>query len=114
MTHWKERPEGGNRFAILLIRGIARHGGRGIARLCLYPIVAYFFVMRGPERAASREYLSRVLGRPARLRDVARHIHTFAATILDRVFLLGERMRRFDVEVHGLDELHAALSLIHI
>jgi predicted LPLAT superfamily acyltransferase len=110
MTHWKERPEGGNRFAILVIRGIARHCGRGIARLCLYPIVAYFLAMRGPERAASREYLTRVLGRPARLRDVARHIHTFAATILDRVFLLGERMRRFNVEVHGLDDLHAVID----
>ena len=108
MTHWKERPEGGGWFAIWLIRTIARRGGRAVARLCLYPIVAYFVALRGPERNASREYLTRALHRPATLRDVARHIHTFAATILDRVFLLQGDLRRFNVRVSGLEELHNA------
>ena len=109
-THWKQRPEGGGRFAIWLIRNIARHGGRAIARLCLYPIVLYFFALRGPERRASRTYLTRVLRKPATLFGVWRHIHTFAATILDRVFLLGEDLRRFDVRVHGLEDLHATVD----
>lgn len=111
-AHWKQRPEGGSRFAIWLIRTIARRGGRIVARACLYPIVLYFLVMRGPERRASRTYLSRVLGRRAGVRDVGRHIHTFAATILDRVFLLGEgeNLRRFDVDISGLDELHATVD----
>ncbi|GHD69560.1 acyltransferase [Luteimonas padinae] len=74
------------------------------------PITAYFLARRGEERRDSRAYLSRVLGRPARLRDVARHIHTFAATILDRVFLLGGDMQRFDIRVSGLESLHAALD----
>ena len=34
-----------------------------------------------------------------------RHIHRFAGTILDRVFLLSDRFARFDVRMHGLDEL---------
>ena len=109
--NWKERPEGGGRFAIWLIRTIARRGGRAVARLCLYPIVLYFLALRGPERRASRAYLARVLGRPATLLGVARHIHTFAATILDRVFLLGEDLRRFDVRVHGLEDLHATVDM---
>jgi len=109
-TDWKERPEGGGWLAIWLIRTIARRGGRAVARLFLYPIVAYFVVMRGPERRASRAYLTRAQGRPAGLLDVARHIHTFASTILDRVFLLGENMRRFDVRVQGVDKLHEALD----
>ena len=109
-TEWKARPEGGGRFALWLIRGIGRYGGRGIARLLLFPITLYFLIRRGPERAASRAWLAHALGRPATLRDVARHVHTFAATILDRVFLLGENTRRFDVTVHGLEELHAHLD----
>lgn len=109
-AHWKQRPEGGNRFAILLIRSIARRGGRVIARLCLYPIVLYFLASRGPERRASRAYLERVLQKPATLLGVWRHIHTFAATILDRVFLLGEDLRRFDVRVHGLEHLHQTVD----
>jgi predicted LPLAT superfamily acyltransferase len=109
-AHWKERPEGGGWFAIWLIRTIARRGGRAVARLCLYPIVAYFLVLRGPERRASRAYLARVTGKPAGLLAVARHIHTFAATILDRVFLLGEDMRRFDVRVQGVERLHEMID----
>lgn len=107
---WKQRPEGGGRFALWLIRGIARYGGRPLARACLYPITAYFTLVRGPERRASIDYLTRALGRPATLRDGLRHVHTFAATTLDRVFLLGGKIDAFDVEIHGLDEMHADLD----
>ena len=107
---WKRRPEGGGRAAIRLIAAIARHGGRGVARLCLYPITGYFLLVRASERRASRAYLGRVLGRRARLGDVARHIHTFAATILDRVFLLGGRMDLFDIRTEGTGELLARLD----
>lgn len=105
--HWKQRPEGGSPFALRLLRAIARRGGRGLARLCLYPITAYFVAVRGPERRASRAYLARALGRAPGLWDVARHIHTFAATILDRLFMLGGQMHYFDVRVSGLDALRA-------
>jgi predicted LPLAT superfamily acyltransferase len=107
---WKQRPEGGGRFAIWLIRGIARHGGRRIARLLLGPITLYFLMVRGPERRASIEYLERVLGRPARLLDGARHIHTFASTILDRVFLLSGRLQLFRFTISGLDDVHGQLD----
>ncbi len=109
-SEWKQRREGGGRFALWLIRTIGRRGGRTLARLCLYPITLYFMLRRGHERRGSRAYLTRALGRPARLRDVARHFHTFAATTLDRIFLLGEHTRRFDVTVSGLDGLHAQLD----
>lgn len=109
-TSWKQRPEGGGRFALWLIRAIGLYGGRGFARLCLYPITVYFLIVRGPERRASRAYLTRVLGRPATLLEVARHIHIFACTILDRVFLLSEPLQRFDVRVHGIDDLHRAMG----
>ena len=100
-TEWKARPEGGSRFALWLIRSIGRYGGRGIARLLLLPITLYFMIRRAPERAASRAWLARALGRRATFWDAAKHVHTFAATILDRVFLLGENTRRFDVNVRG-------------
>ncbi|UNK48445.1 acyltransferase [Lysobacter sp. S4-A87] len=104
-AHWKQRPEGGSRFAIWLIRSIARYGGRAVARLCLYPITAYFLLVRGPERRASRDYLARVLQRPPAWWNVARHVHTFASTILDRVFLLSGQLSRFDIRVEGLEAL---------
>ena len=75
-ARWKQRPEGGGWFAIWLIRNIARYGGRAVGRALLYPITLYFLLRRAPERRASRAYLARALGRPARLLDGARHIHT--------------------------------------
>jgi predicted LPLAT superfamily acyltransferase len=107
---WKQRPEGGGRFAIWLIRSIARHCGRRVARLLLGPITLYFLLVRGPERRASIAYLERVLGRSSRWTDGARHIHTFASTILDRVFLLSGRLQQFRFTIHGLDDVHAQLD----
>ena len=107
---WKQRPEGGGRVAIWLIRTIARRGGRLVARGLLYPITLYFLLVRRPERLASRAYLARALPRPPRLLDVARHVHTFASTILDRVFLLSGQVERFEIRVSGLEALHSQLD----
>jgi predicted LPLAT superfamily acyltransferase len=107
---WKQRPEGGGFAAIWLIRAIARRGGRPLARSLLWPITAYFLLLRGPERRASRAYLRRVLPVRPNLLHVARHIHTFASTILDRVFLLSGQLQRFDFTVTGLAGLEAQLD----
>lgn len=110
---WIERPEGGTVFTLKLIRSFALFCGRPAARLVLYPITLYYLIRRGPERRASRAYLTRVKGRKATLWEVASHIHSFAATILDRVFLLSERFKRFDIRTPGLEELRAALNQQH-
>lgn len=107
--HWSQRPEGGGRFAIWLIRTIGLRGGRGAARLLLYPITLYFFLRRPYERRVSYAFLERAFGRPASAWQVLRHIHRFAGTLLDRVFLLAERYARFDVRTHGLEELTARM-----
>jgi predicted LPLAT superfamily acyltransferase len=108
--HWQSRPEGGGRFAIWLIRAIALYGGRRLARLCLYPITGYFYLRRGPERRASAQYLHRVFGRPATRWQVLKHIHAFAATILDRVFLLAHGEQPFEFETQGLDLLDERIA----
>lgn len=107
---WKQRPEGGSRLALWLFRNAARYGGRSLGRALLYPTTLYFMMVRAPERRESRAYLARVLPRPPSVFDVARHIHAFAATILDRVFMLTGQMQRFRIELRGMDELHAALD----
>jgi predicted LPLAT superfamily acyltransferase len=105
---WIDRPEGGSEIGLRLLLNFALLCGRTAARLVLYPITAYFLIRRGPERRASRQYLRRVLQRRATLSDVARHIHAFASVTLDRVFLLAERFKRFEPQVHGIDELRNA------
>lgn len=109
-TPWVERQEVGNAFVLHLIRNIGLRCGRRVTRLLLYPITLYFFVRRGPERRASREYLSRIFGEPASTRQVLKHFHCFSCTILDRLFLLGERFKRFDIRTSGLQELDRVLE----
>nr|WP_298718356.1 hypothetical protein [uncultured Steroidobacter sp.] len=104
---WLDRPEAGSVFGYRLISTFARLCGRTAARLVLFPITAFFLVKRAPERRASREYLQRALGRKPTLKDVAKQFYYFASVILDRVFLLSESFKRFDVQVHGLDALRA-------
>ena len=108
--HWSARKEGGGRFALWLIRTIGLTFGRNCARLLLYPITLYFFLRRGYERRVSYAFLQRAFGRPANAMQVMRHIHCFASTILDRVFLLADRFVRFDVRVNGLEELTSRMQ----
>ena len=98
---WLERRERSNTLAIRFIVWVALTLGRPAARLLLYPICLYFWLFSARARKASRKYLARALGRPPGLGDLFRHYHTFAATILDRVFLLNDQYARFDVRVHG-------------
>jgi len=105
---WIDRPEGGTMVGYKLLSGFALGCGRTAARLVLYPITLYFLLRRGPERRASREYLRQLAGRNASLWQVAKHIHCFAAVTLDRVFLLSESFKRFDVRTFGLDQLRQA------
>ncbi|MBS0583464.1 MAG: acyltransferase [Proteobacteria bacterium] len=110
-AQWSERREAGGRFAIWLIRAAGLHAGRGFARAWLYPITLYFYFRRTRERRDSREFLSIALGRPARAWDILRHIHSYAATILDRIYLLHDAtLDRFDLRVHGLDQIEAEIA----
>jgi len=70
----------------------------------MYPFCAYFTVFSGRAAKGSRLYLRRALGRPPGLRDVFRHHHTFASTILDRVYLLTDQLQLFDIRIHGDEE----------
>jgi predicted LPLAT superfamily acyltransferase len=99
-SDWASQRERGSRGAVRLILWIALHLGRAPARALLYPITLYFLLRASPQRRASRYFLGRVLDRPARLTDIAQHIHSFAATILDRVFLLAGRRERLDIRLH--------------
>jgi predicted LPLAT superfamily acyltransferase len=107
---WVARPERSNTLAIRFIVWVALTLGRRVARLFLYPICLYFLLFAGEARAASKKYLRKVLGREPRLGDGFRHIHTFASTILDRVFLLNGRFDKFDVHAHLDDTAQAMIA----
>ena len=98
---WTTLPERGTPASLRVIAWIAVHIGRSAARLLLYPVTLYFVITAHAARWVSYEYLKRVRGGSARWWRVFRHFHWFAATILDRVYLLRGEFDRFDVTVHG-------------
>src|SRR5438105_2326472 len=98
---WTTLPERGTPASLQVIAWIAVHIGRSAARLLLYPVTLYFVITAHAARRVSYEYLKHVRGDSARWWHVFRHFHCFAATILDRVYLLCGEFDRFDVTVHG-------------
>src|SRR5438093_1591915 len=102
---WVKLPERGTPASRHVIAWIALHIGRRAAKLLLYPITLYFVIAARAARRASCEYLKRVQEGPAGWSHVFRHFLCFAATILDRVYLLRGEFERFDVTVYGKEIL---------
>ncbi len=100
-TAWAARREQGSLQALRLMAWIAVTLGRPVARLLLHPIALYYLLFAAAPRRHSARYLARALGRPATARDLYRHIHTFASTVLDRVYFVRGQMHAFDVTMTG-------------
>ncbi|NOQ14576.1 MAG: lipid A biosynthesis acyltransferase [Methyloprofundus sp.] len=94
---WQNFDERSNTSTLLLIRWIALHLGRPVARSFLYPISLYFFLFATPQRKASQQYLAKVLKRKVTWLDSLKHIHAFASTILDRVYLLTGQFSKLHI-----------------
>ncbi len=108
--HWANLPERGTPALLRLIAWIALHVGRGAARLLLYPITLYFLISAHSAWRVSYEYLKRISERRVCWRHIFRHFHCFAATILDRVYLLRGEFEHFDVTLHQKRILHRQIE----
>ena len=107
---WTTLPERGTPASLRVIAWIAVHIGRRVTRLLLYPITLYFVITAHAARRTSYEYLNRVRGDSPSWWHVFRHFHYFAATILDRVYLLRGEFERFGVTVHGKEILQRQIE----
>ena len=105
---WAEQGERGNRFALQMIAWIALHLGRRLSRWVLVPVVAYFYLSSPKARRASAKFLSRIPGHGHGAGAVFRHLYTFAAVTLDRIYFLNGRLDLFEVNVK--DEGNQALG----
>ncbi|HKS31759.1 MAG TPA: hypothetical protein VJR28_05065, partial [Chthoniobacterales bacterium] len=94
---WTALPERGTPTALWLIHWAARIFGRSVARLLLLPTSLYFLLSAKTVRRVSYEYLARLRDSRAHWWHVFHHLYYFAATILDRVYLLTGEFHRFDI-----------------
>lgn len=109
-AHWARARERSSLPVLRLMAWIAVALGRRVARAVLVPITLYFMLFAPGPRRQSQRYLSRVLGRRVRWRDLYRHFHAFASTVLDRVYFARGELGAFDIRHQGTDELEAAVS----
>jgi predicted LPLAT superfamily acyltransferase len=84
---------------------LVRSLGRSFTAPLLYPIAGYFLLTSGEARWASRDFLARVSSHPPGWRQVFRHLHCFATTILDRVLFFSTDGKDFEVNVADPDNL---------
>lgn len=108
---WARDDERGSLVALRVMAFIATTLGRPIARLVLHGIAAYFVLFAPEARRQSIRYLSRALDAPATLIDAYRHVHSFASTVLDRVYFARGQIDRFDLQLTGgalMDEIVAS------
>ena len=108
-AEWLHKPERGSRFLLRLMLWISKRMGRRAAHMVLRLIAAYFLCFAPVARYGSRLYLARILRRPVRIRDLYRHFLTFAVTIHDRVYLLGDEVSSFTIQSHLSKEMEHAI-----
>ncbi len=107
---WRRNPERSRRWVLRLMSWIALRLGRPVARLALHAITPYYLLFAPAARRASRDFLARALGRPARLADLYRHFYGFATTVLDRIYLLHGRFELFEIELYGEQPLREQMQ----
>jgi len=107
---WTSESERGSPVLLRVMIWLTLHLGSTVAEVLLVPITAWFFASSPRARMASRDFLARALDRPATTGDVFRHLHNFSRAILDRVFLLSNRLDDFDINLTGLNHLTAMLE----
>lgn len=105
---WQAQRERAVPVVLVTLIWLARILGRRAAPPFLWIATGYYLVAARAAVRASRDFLGRALGRAATLRDVARHIHTFATNVFDRVFFLLNRGDQFEVRIDRSPEAYRA------
>lgn len=109
--HWASLGEHTFVAGIKLLFWIYRVLGRLPFRLCLYPVVIYYWATRADARRSSLDYLRRIqaergaLGHTPGWRDTLRHFLAFADTILDKMLAMSGAIQQGALRVVGEEGL---------
>lgn len=105
---WLKQRERANAASLRLLARLALLLGRPAGRVLLIPVCLYFLIFSVRARAASKQYLRKVLRRSPGFADLFRHYYSFATVALDRMYLLRSRFEQFEIRVRGEDVLAEA------
>jgi predicted LPLAT superfamily acyltransferase len=108
-SQWVGEPERGSATLVRIMTFLSLRLGRKVARGLLYIVAGYFYLCAPSARRHSREYLRRALARAPTGGDFFRHVYAFAATLLDRLYLVHGRVGLFAITIEGEELMHAAV-----
>ncbi len=109
--HWAAIGESTSAAGIWFLYAVYRLLGRTPFRLCLYPVVFYYWLSQPRARRASAEYLARiqqtyrVFEAEPGLRHGLRHFFWFAETLMDKLLAVAGRYPRSQLRFEGHDLL---------
>lgn len=103
IPQWKLHAERSNVSIIRFMVWLSLTFGRTLSRSIVYGIAAFYLAFGGIARHASRDYLTRILGRAPKLSEIYKHFLSFSSTIHDRIFLLRNRFELFDIRCFGFE-----------
>jgi predicted LPLAT superfamily acyltransferase len=108
--HWAARAELGTATGLSFLYFIRRRLGALPFKVALFPVVAWYFVLKSGPRLASRDFLNRALGRPATIPENFRHFLSFADAMLDKLVAWNNGFELTDVDFHGRMAVADALA----
>lgn len=115
-SHWAHIGESTFVAGLLFLYGVHRLLGRWPFRLCLYPVVIYYWATRPLARRASLDYLRRlqaqhrIFARTPGWRHSLRHFIAFADSLLDKLLALSGRYRFEHMRFTGREPLIAMIE----
>jgi len=114
--HWAEIGESTFAAGIWFLYWVNRLLGRLPFRVCLYPIVTWYWATRPLARRASLDYLARVqqatgaIGGTPGMRHSLRHFIAFAETLLDKILAMSGRYRYERIRFEAVELMLAQID----
>lgn len=102
-AEWTRRSERGSLSLLRFMVWASLTFGRSVSRVLLRLIAAYFLASSAGARRASREFLTRLMGRAPTLAEQYRLFFSYSTTLHDRVYFLGNRFELFEIDPHGVE-----------
>ena len=109
-SDWMNQRERGAVWAIRMTAFWVGVLGRKPARLMVCGIAAYYALFDQTARRASRDWLERVHGEPARFPQIYRHILCFAQVTLDRLLFVRGSVGAFEINRTGTEALEKQVA----
>lgn len=109
--HWVDQKEKGTSLGMNFMRLLIKYGGRHIAKVLLFFIITYYFLVAKKSREASKLFFDKVAkfkgGTPQHnALDQWKHLFEFGVACLDRAICWSGQTKHFDINFINYEEVY--------